>query len=77
MHGTSSRASKKVITLYDRARFLEIRFYGVIQARTTELEFDGGPGRTVGPEAGYVDQVAFRNAKDFDVKYKVVAIRTH
>lgn len=45
-------------------------------ARTIELEFDGAP-RKPGLEARYVDQVAFRNAKDFDVKYKVVAIRTH
>jgi hypothetical protein len=33
--------------------------------------------RKPGFEGGYVDQVAFRNAKGFDMKYKVVAIRTH
>lgn len=30
-----------------------------------------------GIRRGYMDQVAFRNAKGFDVKYKVVAIRAH
>lgn len=75
----ASRVSKKIMTLYDRAQFLEIRFFfGALSRRAarSKPEFDDGLWK-LGFDGGYLDQVAFRNAKGFDMKYKVVAIRIH
>lgn len=68
------------MTLYDRARFLEIRLFALSRrarpnSNSTTADEAGGL-RKPGFEEGYMDQVAFRNAKGFDMKYKVVAIRT-